>query len=173
MAKGVVHKYHLHSPAFTRMNRPQRQPRHAFTLRCLAALVVFTVPASVHAADDYTIGVSVDMVVLQATALDHKGTLVSGLGENDFQIYEDGILQPIKHFSHDDIPVTVGLVIDNSGSMRPKRHDVIAAGLPSPVPATRRTRCSWSTSTRRFHSASPSQFRSPTRWLNWRLFCPE
>jgi Ca-activated chloride channel family protein len=129
MAKGVVHKYHLHSPAFTRMNRPQRQPRHAFTLRCLAALVVFTVPASVHAADDYTIGVSVDMVVLQATALDHKGTLVSGLGENDFQIYEDGILQPIKHFSHDDIPVTVGLVIDNSGSMRPKRHDVIAAGL--------------------------------------------
>src|SRR5579863_5863114 len=129
MAKGVVHKYHLHSPAFTRMNRPQRQPRHAFTLRCLAALVVFTVPASVHAADDYTIGVSVDMVVLQATALDHKGTLVSGLGENDFQIYEDGILQPIKHFSHDDIPVTVGLVIDNSGSMRPKRSDVISAAL--------------------------------------------
>ena len=79
--------------------------------------------------DDYTIGVNVDMVVLQATVQDHKSTLVSGLDKDDFQIYEDGVLQTIKYFSHEDIPVTVGLVIDNSGSMRPKRHDVIAAAL--------------------------------------------
>lgn len=39
------------------------------------------------------------------------------------------MLQPIKNFSHEDIPVTVGLVIDNSGSMGPKRTDVIAAAL--------------------------------------------
>ena len=37
--------------------------------------------------------------------------------------------QEIRHFSHEDIPVTVGLVVDNSGSMRPKRADVIAAAL--------------------------------------------
>ena len=37
--------------------------------------------------------------------------------------------QPIKYFGHEDVPVTVGLVVDNSGSMRPKRHDVIAAAL--------------------------------------------
>ena len=79
--------------------------------------------------DDYTISVNVNMVVLRATALDHKGALVSGLGKNDFQVYEDGVLQQIKFFSHEDIPVTVGLVIDNSGSMRPKRADVIAAAL--------------------------------------------
>jgi Ca-activated chloride channel family protein len=79
--------------------------------------------------DDFTFSVNVDVVVLQVTAQDKKGALVSGLGKDDFLIYEDGALQPIKYFSHEDIPVTVGLVIDNSGSMGPKRADVIAAGL--------------------------------------------
>jgi Ca-activated chloride channel homolog len=78
---------------------------------------------------EYSIKVNVDMVVLRATAQDHKNILVSGLGQDDFQVYEDGVRQPIKYFSHEDIPVTVGLVVDNSGSMKPKRHDVIAAAL--------------------------------------------
>jgi Ca-activated chloride channel family protein len=69
------------------------------------------------------------LVVLHATAQDHKGILVSGLEEGSFQVYEDGALQQIKYFSHEDIPVTVGLVIDNSGSMGRKRAEVIAAAL--------------------------------------------
>jgi VWFA-related protein len=77
----------------------------------------------------YTISVNVDMVVLHASVLNRKGILVSGLGKDDFQVYEDGIPQEIKYFSHEDIPVTVGLVVDNSGSMRPKRPEVIAAAL--------------------------------------------
>ena len=77
----------------------------------------------------YTINVSVDEVVLHATVRNRKGTPVAGLGRENFQIFEDRVLQPIKHFSHEDIPVTVGLVIDNSGSMRPKRAEVIAAAL--------------------------------------------
>lgn len=80
-------------------------------------------------ADAYTIRVDVDMVILHATAQDHKHALVSGLDKDNFQVYEDGVLQTIKHFSHEDIPVTVGMVIDNSGSMGPKRTDVIAAAL--------------------------------------------
>ncbi len=80
-------------------------------------------------ADPYTIKVNVDMVVLRATAQDSKNTLVSGLSKEDFRVYEDGVLQSIKYFSHEDIPVTVGLVVDNSGSMMPKRRDVIAAAL--------------------------------------------
>jgi Ca-activated chloride channel family protein len=86
-------------------------------------------PSQSRPANDYTINVNVNMVVLRATAQDHKGVLVSGLGKDDFQVYEDGVLQPIKYFSHEDIPVTVGLVIDNSGSMRPKRADVVAASM--------------------------------------------
>ena len=78
---------------------------------------------------DYTIKVSVDSVVLRATVQDHKGVLVSGLGKDQFQVYEDGVPQQITYFSHEDIPVTVGMVVDNSGSMGPKRSDVIAAAL--------------------------------------------
>ena len=80
-------------------------------------------------ADPYTFKVDVNMVVLHATVESHKGVLVSGLSQSDFQVYEDGVLQEIKNFSHEDIPVTVGLVIDNSGSMAPKRQEVITAAL--------------------------------------------
>ncbi|HEV2349167.1 MAG TPA: VWA domain-containing protein [Terriglobia bacterium] len=80
-------------------------------------------------ADPYTIKVDVNMVVLHATVENHKGVLVSGLSQSDFQVYEDGAQQEIKNFSHEDIPVTVGLVIDNSGSMAPKRQEVITAAL--------------------------------------------
>lgn len=68
-------------------------------------------------------------MVLHATVRNRKGILVSGFGKDDFQVYEDGVLQQIKSFSHEDIPVTVGLVVDNSGSMRPKRAEVITAAL--------------------------------------------
>jgi len=86
-------------------------------------------PAPSRPHDEYTIQVDVDVVVLHATAQDRKNTLVSGLDKDSFQVYEDGVLQPIKYFSHEDIPVIVGLVVDNSGSMGPKRRDVIAAAL--------------------------------------------
>lgn len=76
-----------------------------------------------------TLRVETHLVVLHATVQNHKGVLVSGLEKSDFQVYEDGVLQQIHYFSHEDIPVTVGLVIDNSGSMRPKRSHVIAAAL--------------------------------------------
>jgi VWFA-related protein len=80
-------------------------------------------------ADSYKISVSVSSVVLPATVENHRGAPVSGLGKDDFQVYEDGALQQIEFFSHEDIPVTVGLVVDNSGSMGPKRDEVIAAAL--------------------------------------------
>jgi len=76
-----------------------------------------------------TIKINVDLVVLHATVQNSNLDPVSGLGKKDFQVYEDGVLQEIESFSHEDIPVTVGLVIDNSGSMRPKRDEVITAAL--------------------------------------------
>ncbi|HEV2494819.1 MAG TPA: VWA domain-containing protein [Terriglobia bacterium] len=110
------------------------------TGRCLAALLLLMVLPIVgqpqegasserRPVDPYTIRISVDMVVLHATVRNRKGTPVSGLAEGDFQVYEDGVLQEIKYFSHEDIPVTVGLVVDNSGSMEPKRPEVIAAAV--------------------------------------------
>jgi Ca-activated chloride channel homolog len=71
--------------------------------------------------------VDVDSVILNATVRNRKGAPVSELGRNNFKVYEDRVLQQIKYFSHEDIPVTAGLVVDQSGSMRPKRAEVIAA----------------------------------------------
>jgi VWFA-related protein len=77
----------------------------------------------------YAIRTNVDLVVLHATVRDHKGAPVPGLLKENFQVYEDKAPQQIESFSHEDVPVTVGLVVDNSGSMRPKRTDVIAAAM--------------------------------------------
>jgi len=77
--------------------------------------------------EPYKISVNVDLVVLHATVRDRKGGFVSGLSEGDFAVYEDGVRQSIRLFRHEDIPVTVGLVIDHSGSMGPKLPEVIAA----------------------------------------------
>ena len=79
--------------------------------------------------DQETIRVDVDLVDLHATVQSHKSLLATGLRKEDFQVYEDGVLQQISSFSFEDIPVTVGLVVDNSGSMRPKVADVIAAAM--------------------------------------------
>lgn len=75
----------------------------------------------------YRITVDVDLVLLQATVRDGKGWLVSDLREQDFQVYEDGVPQRIRLFQREDVPVTVGLVVDHSGSMGPKLRNVITA----------------------------------------------
>lgn len=107
--------------------------------RCLVALLLLIVLPSVARPPEYgppprqseqdTIRVNVELVVLHATVQNRNRTLVSGLGKEDFQVYEDGVLQQISSFSHEDIPVTVGLVVDNSGSMGPKHPEVTAAAL--------------------------------------------
>jgi Ca-activated chloride channel homolog len=71
--------------------------------------------------------VDVNLVVLHATVVDKKGGFVSDLGKQNFEVFEDGKPQTIQYFSHEDVPVAVGLLVDNSGSMRPKRPDVTAA----------------------------------------------
>ncbi|MEO8594269.1 MAG: VWA domain-containing protein [Candidatus Solibacter sp.] len=75
------------------------------------------------------ISVNVDLVQLRATVRNRKGGLVSGLQKQDFQVYEDGRPQSIAWFQHEDVPVAIGLVVDNSGSMKRKRADVAAAAL--------------------------------------------
>ncbi len=78
---------------------------------------------------EYTINVDVNMVVIHATVLDKRGRMVNGLKENDFKVFEDGVPQKLSVFSHADIPVTMGIVIDDSGSMREKRQAVNAAAI--------------------------------------------
>lgn len=84
-------------------------------------------PAPNH--DEYKINVDVNLVVLHATVLDKRGRSVDDLGKDAFRVYEDGVPQKLSVFSHADIPVTMGIVIDDSGSMREKRPAVNAASL--------------------------------------------
>ena len=84
-------------------------------------------PASQEAQGPFQISVNVDLVVLNATVRDSKGRFAPDLREQDFAVYEDGVRQSISLFRHEDIPVTVGLVVDHSSSMKPKIGDVIAA----------------------------------------------
>jgi Ca-activated chloride channel family protein len=71
----------------------------------------------------------VDLVVLHATVVDSKGQFVPGLTQDNFHVYEDKVEQKISVFSAEDVPVTMGLVIDNSASMKDKRPQVNAAAL--------------------------------------------
>ena len=107
--------------------------------RCLVLAMLFLIglvghaspqaPASIGGQDPgpFRIAVNVDLVVLRPTVRDRKGSFVSDLHERDFEVYEDGVRQSIRLFKHEDIPVTVGLVVDHSGSMHHKIPDVIAA----------------------------------------------
>lgn len=69
------------------------------------------------------------LVVLHASVSDRQGNLLPTLGRNDFRVFENGARQEIKLFRHEDVPVSLGLVIDGSGSMQPKLPRVRAAAL--------------------------------------------
>jgi Ca-activated chloride channel family protein len=69
------------------------------------------------------------LVVLHATVLDKDHHLVTDLQRDNFKVFEDNVEQRIKDFKREDIPVSVGILIDNSGSMRDKRGKVNAAAL--------------------------------------------
>jgi Ca-activated chloride channel homolog len=99
---------------------------------CVLGFGVYAGPQASTASDlpdaaPFRISVDVRLVELQAAVHDRQGRFVSDLSERDFEVYEDGARQSIRLFRHEDVPVTVGLVVDHSGSMRMKLTEVIAA----------------------------------------------
>jgi Ca-activated chloride channel family protein len=69
------------------------------------------------------------VVVCNTTVVDKSGHLVTDLSRENFAVSENGVPQKITDFKHEDVPVSLGLIIDNSGSMRTKRGGVEAASL--------------------------------------------
>jgi VWFA-related protein len=69
------------------------------------------------------------LVVVHASVLDSKGKLITNLPQTAFKVMENGVEQPLKVFRREDVPVSMGLVLDNSGSMRDKKSRVAAAAL--------------------------------------------
>jgi Ca-activated chloride channel homolog len=75
------------------------------------------------------ITLDVALVVLHTTVLDDRGKFADGLKEDNFRVFEDKVEQKISTFRREDVPVSMGLVIDNSGSMRDKRPRVNEAAI--------------------------------------------
>lgn len=77
----------------------------------------------------YVLRQNVDEVVLNCTVVNKHGQVVNGLTQKDFEVWEDGIPQPVTSVTHGDLPVSMGILIDNSGSMSNKQAAVDEAAL--------------------------------------------
>ena len=85
-----------------------------------------TPPADPSQDPRYRLNVNVELVNVTATVLDEQGKYLDGLKLEDFQVFEDGTEQKISFFSHDlRVPISVGVLIDNSGSMRHKLQQAL------------------------------------------------
>ena len=107
------------------MRQPDKHPPAALAAGlCLAAVVVRGQqdPPTVFRTDTR-------VVVCNTTIVEKNGHLVTDLALENFGISENGVAQKITDFRHEEVPVSLGLIIDNSGSMRTKRAGVEAASL--------------------------------------------
>jgi Ca-activated chloride channel family protein len=77
----------------------------------------------------FTMHQDVDEVLLTCAVVDEKGRGITDLTRGDFRVWEDGVAQTTSSFLHQDQPVSLGILVDNSGSMRDKRAAVNAAAL--------------------------------------------
>lgn len=78
---------------------------------------------------DNTIKVATDLVVLDVSVIDQNNNPIFDLKKDDFQVFEDKVQQPIEDVSRAEVPVSLGLVIDTSGSMRAKLQTVSDSAL--------------------------------------------
>ncbi len=86
-------------------------------------------PAPTPSPEEPTFSVGTRLVVLPVSVLNKDGKLVTDLQQKSFKVFENGVEQPIKIFRREDVPISLGIIIDNSGSMREKRQKVEAASL--------------------------------------------
>jgi VWFA-related protein len=77
----------------------------------------------------YSLHVDAEEVVLNCTVLDSKREPVNDLTRSNFKVFEDKALQTVISLQHQDTPVSIGLLVDNSGSMSTKRTAVGSAAL--------------------------------------------
>jgi Ca-activated chloride channel family protein len=86
-------------------------------------------PAAAAAQDDVVLKVDTNLVPLHISVLDKSGKLLTNIPRTAFHVFENNVEQTIKQFLREDVPVSMGIIIDNSGSMRDKRTRVAAASM--------------------------------------------
>ena len=99
----------------------------------LLAVIVAAAPAGAAAQDAdrpaFRFRTGVDLINVSATVTDRRGRFISGLDKDDFLVYEDGVLQTLSHFSRERVPVSLGIVLDTSGSMEGERMAAARSAL--------------------------------------------
>jgi Ca-activated chloride channel family protein len=103
--------------------RPQFRPLIAATT--LAALAV----VSTDAQESFRFRSGVELVNVTATVTDDGGRFVSGLRQEDFKVFEDGEEQAISHFSNERVPVSLGILLDTSGSMTSEKMSAARSAI--------------------------------------------
>ena len=86
-------------------------------------------PPAATADEPATFKAETNWVLLPVSVSDKNGKLITDLQEKSFKVFENGVEQPIKLFRHEDVPISLGIIIDNSGSMREKRQKVEVASV--------------------------------------------
>jgi VWFA-related protein len=94
-----------------------------------AALIAATAVAGAQSQEGFRFRSGVDLVNVTATVTDEDGRFVPGLRREDFTVYEDGKLQDVSHFSNDRVPVSLGIVLDTSGSMSPEKMSAARSAI--------------------------------------------
>jgi VWFA-related protein len=95
-----------------------------------AALAIAVVHTQARAQDETPVfRTEIREVTLHVSVVDKSGKLITNVPKSAFKVYEDNVEQPIKLFRREDVPVSMGILVDNSGSMNDKRARVAAAAL--------------------------------------------
>src|SRR5688500_8459013 len=84
-------------------------------------------PLGVEISDKETLKIDTDLVNLNVRVIDRNNRPIGDVRQDEFNIYENGVLQPIFSFSREEVPVTYGLAIDTSGSLRSQLAQVVEA----------------------------------------------
>jgi VWFA-related protein len=113
----------------TRRGKPLVLPALLSIPLSLLPVCAFSQSDSQSAEPDFKISTNVDLVLLDVGVKDAKGGYAANLPKEAFKVVENGLPQKITAFSNMDVPVAVGLILDDSGSMKHKRKDVATAGL--------------------------------------------
>ncbi len=98
-------------------------------LVALAALLLSHPRIAAQQDDQTTFRTGTRLVVLYCGVFDRQGRMVTDLPQSAFKVYENKVEQSIRIFRQEDIPISLGIVIDNSGSMRTKRQKVESASM--------------------------------------------
>lgn len=95
----------------------------------LSAVILAATATAYSQSDQSTFRSDTRLVVLHASVADSRGHLLTTLHKEQFKVLENGVEQPIRTFRREDVPVSLAVLVDNSGSMRDKRAQVEAAAL--------------------------------------------